>query len=90
MPNERISLRFLSFALESDTTVMRSRNRSGLCTFDYVEIYDGESYESPLRARLCGRIIPPEIISTGRFLRVKFRSDMSVALRGFVAKYVSF
>ncbi|OTF80374.1 CUB domain containing protein, partial [Euroglyphus maynei] len=89
MPNERISLSFLSFSLESDSTVLRPRNRSGLCTFDYVEIYDGESFESPLRARLCGRIIPPEIISTGRFLRVKFRSDMSVALRELNGKIES-
>lgn len=89
MPNERISLRFLSFALEADTMVNNLRNASAGCLFDYVEVYDGETSQAPLRARLCGRIIPPEIISTGRFLRVKFRSDLSVALRGFIAKYVS-
>lgn len=89
-PDERISLRFLSFKLEPDLVLNRRNNRTNSCMFDYVEVYDGQDLNAPLRARLCGLIPPPEIISTGRFLRVKFRSDSTVSLSGFVAKYVSF
>lgn len=88
MEDERISLRFLMFQLEGDGLVRGSdRNHTEVCQFDRVEIYDGKDFNSPLLARLCGRMSPPEITSTGRFLRVKFRSDMSVAFAGFTAYY---
>lgn len=89
LPDERISLTFISFNLESYGLFKRKSNITDMCLFDYLEVYDGENYNAPLRARLCGSIRPPEIISTGRFLRVKFQSDASVSRSGFIAKYVS-
>lgn len=95
LPNERVLLRFLRFALEQDTTVMTNRNgvwrqSNRTCMFDFVEVFDGgsDAQSAPLMARLCGSVKPPEMISSGRYMRVRFRSDVSVARQGFTAQYV--
>lgn len=89
LPDERISLRFLTFQLENENQLINS-NRSRTCMFDYIEIFDGQTFESPSKGRFCGRIIPREIVSSSNFMRIKFRSDMSVSFGGFTAKFVSY
>lgn len=91
---ERVLLRFLRFSLEQDATFMTNRNgvwrqSNRTCMFDVVEVFDGGDSSAPLMARLCGSVRPPEMISSGRFMRVRFRSDVSVARQGFTAQYVS-
>ena len=46
------------------------------CTADYVEIRDGkaENY-SESKGRFCGFNKPEDIHSSGRYMRVSFRSD---------------
>lgn len=94
LPMERVLLRFLRFSLEQDATFMTNRNgvwrqSNRTCMFDVVEVFDGGDSTAPLMARLCGSVRPPEMISSGRFMRVRFRSDVSVARQGFTAQYVS-
>ncbi|ODM98815.1 Cubilin [Orchesella cincta] len=77
--DDRISLKFLTFELE------QSFYRG--CFFDYVQVHDGPSQDSPLVGRFCGRNIPPDFKSRSNQLFIKFRSDESIALGGFSAKY---
>ncbi|XP_065583611.1 tolloid-like protein 1, partial [Artemia franciscana] len=74
---ERLQLQFGEMQLEIST----------VCRFDYVEIRDGESEDSPSLGRFCGRNLPPIIRSSSNHLFVKFRSDYSVSHGGFRARY---
>ncbi|KAH9509815.1 hypothetical protein Btru_045273 [Bulinus truncatus] len=58
------------------------------CPYDYIEVYDGNSYKSNLIGRYCDTI-PKTIMSTGNALHVVFTSDTSENQKGFLASYVS-
>ena len=45
------------------------------CTADYVEVLDGSTRFSRSEGRFCGSTLPPNVLSTGRYMRVRFRSD---------------
>ena len=54
------------------------------CNYDWVEIRDGNSSNSPLIGdKLCGSTLPKAITSNGNQLYVKFHSDSSVVGTGF-------
>lgn len=94
LPSERISLRFLNFNLEDDHSSSvgwqnSARPKSRKCLHDYVMLMDGQESSSPLMARLCGAILPPAYISSGRYLRVRWKSDGSIEHSGFTAEFVS-
>ena len=55
------------------------------CTFDRVEIYDGHNANSSLIGIFCGYELPPNILSTGTKLSVKFVPDDEVQKTGFAA-----
>ncbi|GFU96639.1 cubilin [Trichonephila clavipes] len=57
------------------------------CRYDFLEVRDGESEDSPLIGQLCGINTPENIISTYNFLWMKFETDGSVQNRGFYAQY---
>ena len=73
---EYVSLEFTDFAVE----------RSDDCTFDYVEIRQGIDATGHLIGRLCGEG-RPGIINSAKTLWIRFKSDSSLAFRGFAAKY---
>ena len=75
---KKIRLNFLSFDLE---------NYEDYKCLDFVSIYDGGSTKFPLLARYCGFISPPEHISTGNQLLIRFKSEKSLAHEGFSVKY---
>lgn len=90
LPTEKISLRFLSFEVEEGSSRVNGiRVKTKKCIHDVLEVFDGEDTTAPIIARLCGTILPPEYTTTGRFMRVRWRSDGSVDRKGFVAEYVS-
>ena len=60
------------------------------CTFDYLEIFDGGSTNSPTVGKFCGDNKPKELISTSSSLYFKFRSDGSVSKKGFQLSYEAF
>jgi len=76
-PDDRIALTFLTFQLEGGVD----------CSYDSVEIHDGNLPNSPLVGRYCGRTLPPTYLSRGNTLLVSFKSDESVAFGGFAVKY---
>ncbi|CAL1528874.1 unnamed protein product [Lymnaea stagnalis] len=73
-----VALKFQSFDIE---------NHDG-CVYDYLEVRDGPTEQSPLVGKYCGYRIPEDIKSSGRHLYVKFSSDGSVQKAGFFARFV--
>ncbi|CAL1576609.1 unnamed protein product [Knipowitschia caucasica] len=57
------------------------------CQYDYLEVRDGSDSSAPLVSRLCGTTLPSTQRSTGSFMTLRFRTDTSVAHKGFKARY---
>ncbi|XP_047482510.1 LOW QUALITY PROTEIN: cubilin-like [Penaeus chinensis] len=79
-PGEVIQLNFTEFHLEGPLFGSR-------CRYDYVEIRDGGSVDSPIMSRWCGTNLPTATISSSNQLFVIFHADHSVTGRGFSANY---
>ncbi|GAB6032010.1 hypothetical protein CHUAL_010385 [Chamberlinius hualienensis] len=77
-PAKAINLWFEAFDIEGPS-----------CVYDYLEIRDGDTSDSPLLGKFCGRDIPEAIVSTNNMLWVKFKTDSSVQNRGFLANYTT-
>ncbi|XP_055081696.1 bone morphogenetic protein 1-like isoform X1 [Periophthalmus magnuspinnatus] len=72
-----VGLSFQSFEIE----------RHDSCSYDYVELRDGASEESPLIGHFCGYEKPDDIKSSSNKLWLKFVSDGSVNKAGFSANF---
>jgi hypothetical protein len=59
------------------------------CTYDYLEIRDGGHGYDRLINRFCGNKFPPMILSTSRYLWMRFKSDDTIEGAGFTAVYES-
>ncbi|XP_030767675.1 tolloid-like protein 2 [Sitophilus oryzae] len=73
--NYQVALKFQSFDVENHDN----------CVYDYVEIRDGITFDSPIIKVYCGHKVPGDIISTSNKMLVKFVSDSSVQKGGFSA-----
>ncbi|KAJ6216814.1 hypothetical protein RDWZM_007971 [Blomia tropicalis] len=76
--NYQVALKFQSFEIENHDN----------CVYDYLEIRDGHSGNSPLIGKYCGHKIPDDIRSNSNHLYVKFVSDGSVNKAGFSASFI--
>uniref|UniRef100_A0A8C4Y217 Scavenger receptor cysteine-rich domain-containing protein DMBT1 n=1 Tax=Gopherus evgoodei TaxID=1825980 RepID=A0A8C4Y217_9SAUR len=73
--NYRITLLFRDISTEG-----------GRCQHDYIEIYDGPLYTSPLLGKICyGSYL--SYTSSSNLMTVRFHSDSSITNRGFRADY---
>lgn len=72
-----VRLRFLTFEIEDEQD----------CGYDYVEVFDGTDDSSRNVGRFCGNRVPPEFLSTGESLLVRFRTDDTINTKGFSAAY---
>lgn len=58
------------------------------CKYDYLEVSNGETRDSANQvAKLCGTELPKPITSSGPHLFLKFRSDSSMAFKGFKLRF---
>ena len=80
----RIELNFETFHLQD------SKN----CESDYIQVYDGDSTDSPLMynnlqlgGRFCGSVKPPVTMSTTKVLTVRFHSNGNISKSGFFASW---
>ncbi|CAL1529132.1 unnamed protein product [Lymnaea stagnalis] len=71
-----VALTFLNFHLEGDN-----------CTYDYVDVYDGNSTESTQLGHFCDIHTPPAFRSTGNQMFIKMVADSSQSHQGFLAEY---
>uniref|UniRef100_A0A1I8PPZ3 Metalloendopeptidase n=1 Tax=Stomoxys calcitrans TaxID=35570 RepID=A0A1I8PPZ3_STOCA len=74
----QVALKFQSFEVENHDS----------CVYDYVEIRDGPTQDSPLIGVFCGYKPPPNMKSIGDSMFVKFVSDTSVQKPGFSATFM--
>lgn len=79
-----VKLSFDSFDLQSANW--------GQCEEDYVEVLDGNYNSSLSVERFCGFGTPRDIRSSGRYMRVRFKSDSESTYfryRGFKASFIA-
>lgn len=72
-----IKLTFFNFDIENHPN----------CKYDKVTIRDGLNVESKILKEICGDFLPTEIISNGESLWIRFKTDSSKELPGFLAKW---
>ncbi|XP_060950209.1 cubilin [Limanda limanda] len=77
--NNSISLFFNSFDVESHSN----------CGFDFLEIRNGSTADSPLIGRFCGSTLPSPIFPQSNLLYLRFKSDFSSARDGFEVTWTS-
>ena len=78
LPRQRIELHFnRSFYMEA----------SFECRFDHIEVRDAPFSFSPLIDRFCGTATPGLVVSSGRFVWVRFYSDDELEGQGFQVQY---
>jgi len=57
------------------------------CSYDYVFVYDGDSFNSPLLGSYSGKNQPQSILASSGFMLILLFSDTNYALEGFEASY---
>uniref|UniRef100_A0A672HTS6 Cubilin (intrinsic factor-cobalamin receptor) n=1 Tax=Salarias fasciatus TaxID=181472 RepID=A0A672HTS6_SALFA len=77
--NSSISFFFNSFNMESHSD----------CRFDYLEVRNGSTADSPLIGRFCGSTLPSPIFPRSNQLYLHLKSDFSFVLDGFEATWTS-
>lgn len=75
-----LHFRFDTFELEYHTS----------CNFDYVQLFDGTDFSTPLTQPLCGSTVPQGFLySTGNSMLINMVTDYSVTLAGFSGAYLA-
>ena len=54
-----------------------------------MTIYDGPNVQAPLLKKLCGSAIPENVVSSTNTMLIQFKTDNSVARKGFTLNYFS-
>jgi len=75
VPFGRVKLLFNSFNLESN--------------WDYLTVYDGPSSGSTVLAQLSGNQLPPLLLSSGKEVLLRFRSDCAISDQGFSLNWLA-
>ncbi|XP_054283597.1 multiple epidermal growth factor-like domains protein 8 [Macrosteles quadrilineatus] len=57
------------------------------CSYDYVYVYDGDSFNSPVLGSFSGRTRPQTVVATSGFMLILLYSDTNYVLDGFRAEY---
>ncbi|KAL5234243.1 hypothetical protein ACI65C_001653 [Semiaphis heraclei] len=65
--------------------------KSNICSYDYVEILNGDDEDGKVLGKFCGNSLPlnNSIISDSYTVKVRFRSDGSKNFRGFQLNYTT-
>lgn len=57
------------------------------CSYDYVFVYDGDSFHSPLLGSFSGNTEPQQVISSSGYMLILLYSDTNYVLDGFRAEF---
>lgn len=66
---------------------LKFRSMGTECSYDYVFVYDGDSFNSPLLGSFSGKTEPQEVIATSGYMLILLYSDTNYVLDGFRAEY---
>eukprot|EP00795_Rhopilema_esculentum_P014104 gene14104-5092_t len=73
--------------IQLDFNVLSVASSPPQCTSDFVAIHDGMNTSAPLLSKLCGNTLPSSILTSGRNVLIRFKSDSSGVGNGFRAVY---
>ncbi|XP_060517960.1 multiple epidermal growth factor-like domains protein 8 isoform X2 [Cylas formicarius] len=75
-------------ANESDKFISLSFRSMGTeCSYDYVFVYDGDSFSSPLLGSFSGKTEPQQVVASSGYMLVLLYSDTNYVLDGFRAEF---
>ncbi|XP_017786408.1 PREDICTED: multiple epidermal growth factor-like domains protein 8 isoform X2 [Nicrophorus vespilloides] len=57
------------------------------CSYDYVFVYDGDSFKSPLLGSFSGKTEPQQVIASSGYMLILLYSDTNYVLDGFRAEF---
>ncbi|KAJ2953641.1 hypothetical protein O0L34_g1253 [Tuta absoluta] len=57
------------------------------CSYDYVFVYDGDSFDAPLLGSFSGKTDPQNVTATSGYMLILLYSDTNYVLDGFRASY---
>lgn len=63
------------------------QNMGTECSYDYVFVYDGDSFRSPLLGSFSGKTEPQQVVATSGFMLILLYSDTNYVLEGFRAEF---
>ncbi|XP_061416595.1 multiple epidermal growth factor-like domains protein 8 [Lethenteron reissneri] len=72
---------------QGDHIVLKLRAIETECSYDFLFIYDGDSYNSPLIASLSGNTLPDVIVAQSGKMLIHLFSDTNYNLEGFLGTY---
>ncbi|XP_032898788.1 uncharacterized protein LOC116987007 isoform X2 [Amblyraja radiata] len=75
-----VRLDFISLFIEEHRT----------CKYDYVVVYDGKGPSKVEMGRFCGSKVPPQLQGSSTVMSITMRSDSSMELEGFSARFSTF
>eukprot|EP00058_Branchiostoma_floridae_P006984 XP_002592472.1 hypothetical protein BRAFLDRAFT_68958 [Branchiostoma floridae] len=75
------------FAVQLDFVETFDIETASSCGFDFVQVLEGQTGDSPILGTFCGTTVPPTVRTAGSTMTVRFRTDGSVTRTGFKAKY---
>ncbi|XP_069600291.1 tolloid-like protein 1 isoform X1 [Ranitomeya imitator] len=84
--NYNVGLIFQAFEVQVGAGIQIERHDT--CAYDYLEVRDGSSENSPLIGHFCGYDKPDDIRSSSNTLWMKFVSDATVNKAGFAANFL--
>ncbi|GBP07549.1 Cubilin [Eumeta japonica] len=76
---KRIQINFFLLDLENHSN----------CSFDYLEIFDGNSRTDPLLGRYCNASLPQPVLSAGSNILIHFHSDAFTSGGGFQISFAA-
>jgi hypothetical protein len=74
---------------DSIESVALSFIRFSLAEGDLVKVYDGNSESAPLLGSFTGNTLPPDLMTKGPAMLIKFTSDSANTAQGFLAEYTT-
>lgn len=66
---------------------LKFQNMGTECSYDYVFVYDGDSFRSPLLGSFSGDTVPQQVISSSGYMLILLYSDTNYVLHGFRAEF---
>ncbi|XP_023314938.1 multiple epidermal growth factor-like domains protein 8 isoform X2 [Trichogramma pretiosum] len=57
------------------------------CSYDYIFVYDGDSFKSPLLGSFSGKTEPQQVIASSGYMLILLYSDTNYVLDGFNAEF---
>ncbi|EDS32341.1 laminin subunit gamma-3 [Culex quinquefasciatus] len=72
---------------DSQYITLNFRSMGTECSFDYIFIYDGDSFRSPLLGSFSGKTEPQRVVASSGSMLVLLYSDTNYVLEGFKAEF---